>query len=112
MTWFELLLFVHIAVAIIWVGGGLMMQFFGVRASMSGDPRRFGELGEDIEWIANRVFIPASLAAFVTRDPARGRVRLLRFRRRLDRDGALAVRDDLPRRAPVHRPGVRVASGS
>ena len=33
---------------------------------MSGDPRRLGELGEDIEWIANRVFIPASLTAFVS----------------------------------------------
>jgi uncharacterized membrane protein len=66
VTWFELLLFLHVAAAIIWVGGGLMMQFFGIRASMSGDPRRLGELGEDIEWIANRVFIPASLGAFVT----------------------------------------------
>jgi uncharacterized membrane protein len=66
VTWFEFLLFVHIAAAIIWVGGSLMMQFFGIRASMSGDPRRLGELGEDVEWIANRVFIPASLGAFVT----------------------------------------------
>jgi uncharacterized membrane protein len=66
MSWFELLLFVHIAMAVIWVGGGLMMQFFGVRASMSGDPARMAVLGEDIEWIANRVFIPGSLLAFVT----------------------------------------------
>ena len=66
MSWFELLLFVHISLAVIWVGGGLMMQFFGVRASMSGDPARMATLGEDIEWIANRVFIPSSLLAFVT----------------------------------------------
>jgi uncharacterized membrane protein len=66
MTWFEFLLFLHVAAAIIWVGGGLMMQFFGVRASMSGDPRRLAELGQDIQWIANRVFIPASLGAFLT----------------------------------------------
>ena len=66
MSWFELLLFVHIAMAVIWVGGGLMMQFFGMCASMSGDPARMGALGEDIEWIANRVFIPASLLAFVS----------------------------------------------
>ncbi len=52
--------------AVIWVGGGLMMQFFGIRASMSGDPARMATLGEDIEWIANRVFIPGSLLAFVT----------------------------------------------
>jgi uncharacterized membrane protein len=61
-----LLLFLHVTVAVIWVGGALMMQFFGVRASMSGDPRRMAALGEDIEWIANRVFIPASLLAFVS----------------------------------------------
>jgi uncharacterized membrane protein len=52
--------------AVIWVGGGLMMQFFGIRASMSGDPSRLATLGEDIEWIANRVFIPSSLLAFLS----------------------------------------------
>jgi uncharacterized membrane protein len=66
MTLFEFLLFVHVAMAVIWVGGGLMMQFFGLRASMSGDPDRMAALGEDIEWIANRVFIPTSLLAFLT----------------------------------------------
>ena len=66
MSWFALLLFVHISLAVIWVGGGLMMQLFGVRASMSGDPARMATLGEDIEWIANRVFIPSSLLAFMT----------------------------------------------
>jgi uncharacterized membrane protein len=66
MSWYELLLFVHVAMAVIWVGGGLMMQFFGIRASMSGEPERMAALGEDIEWIANRVFIPASLLAFLS----------------------------------------------
>ena len=66
MTWYSLLLFVHVAMAIIWVGGGLMMQFFALRTKMSGDPERMATLGEDIEWIANRVFIPGSLLAFVT----------------------------------------------
>jgi uncharacterized membrane protein len=65
VTWFQFLIFVHVAVAIIWVGGALM-QFFGFRASMSGDPSRLAALGEDIEWVANRVFIPSSLVAFVS----------------------------------------------
>jgi uncharacterized membrane protein len=52
--------------AVIWVGGGLMMQFFGIRAAMSGDPSRFATLGADIKWIAERVFIPSSLLAFLT----------------------------------------------
>ena len=66
MTWYQFLLFLHVSVAIIWVGGGLMTQIFGIRASMSGDPARMAALGQDIEWIANRVFIPASLIAFLT----------------------------------------------
>jgi uncharacterized membrane protein len=66
MSWFTFLLFVHVAMAVIWIGGGLMMQFFGIRAAMSGEPRRFAELGEDIHWIANRVFIPSSLLAFLS----------------------------------------------
>ena len=66
MTWYTFLLFVHVSMAIIWIGGGLMMQLFGVRASMSGEPARMAAVGEDIEWIANRLFIPASLLAFLT----------------------------------------------
>jgi uncharacterized membrane protein len=66
MTWYSFLLFAHVAMAVIWVGGGLMMQLFGIRASMSGEPSRMATLGEDIEWIANGVFIPGSLLAFLT----------------------------------------------
>jgi uncharacterized membrane protein len=66
VTWYSFLLFVHVSLAIIWIGGGLMMQLFGVRASMSGESARMAAVGEDIEWIANRVFIPASLLAFLT----------------------------------------------
>ncbi len=66
MSWYAFLLFVHVAAAIVWVGGGVMMQLFGIRAAMSGDPSRFATLGKDIEWIANRAFIPASLVAFVS----------------------------------------------
>jgi uncharacterized membrane protein len=66
VTWYTFLLFVHVSMAIIWIGGGLMMQLFGVRAAMSHDPSRMAAIGEDIEWIANRVFIPASLLAFLS----------------------------------------------
>ena len=66
MTWFTFLLFVHVAAAIVWIGGGLMMQLFALRASMLGDPARMATLGPDIEWIANRTFIPASLIGFLS----------------------------------------------
>lgn len=66
MTWYEFLLFVHVAAAIVWIGGGLMMQLFVVRASMLGDPVRLSTLGPDIKWIADRTFIPASLIALLS----------------------------------------------
>jgi uncharacterized membrane protein len=66
LTLYEFLKFVHVALAVIWVGGALMMQFFAIRASMSRDPARMAALGQDIEWIATRVFVPASLLAFVS----------------------------------------------
>ena len=66
MSWYELLLFAHISTAVIWVGGSTMMQFFGLRAIQAADPRRLAEVGGDIEWIGNRVLIPASALAVVT----------------------------------------------
>jgi uncharacterized membrane protein len=66
MTWYEFLLFFHIAMAVIWVGGGAMLQFIGVRAIRDPDPKRLVQLGQDVEWVATRVLVPASLLAFVS----------------------------------------------
>ena len=66
MTWYTFLLFTHVAMAVVWVGGALMVQFFGIRATMSGDPSRMATFSQDVEWIANRVFIPGSLLAFLS----------------------------------------------
>jgi uncharacterized membrane protein len=66
VSWYEFLLFAHIATAVIWIGGSLMMQFFALRAMMSGDPSRLATLGGDIEWIASRVFTTVPLLAFVS----------------------------------------------
>jgi uncharacterized membrane protein len=66
MTWYEFLLFAHIAMAAIWVGGGAMLQFFGLRAINAPDPMRLAQLGQDIEWIGSRVLVPASALAVVS----------------------------------------------
>jgi|SRR5215218_7389727 len=66
MSRYELLLFVHIATAAIWVGGATIMQFFGLRAMRAPDPMRLVDLGGDIEWIGSRVLIPASALAVVS----------------------------------------------
>jgi uncharacterized membrane protein len=66
VTWYEFLLFVHIAMAVIWIGGATMIQFFALRIMKATDPMRMAEFGHDIEWISTRFFIPASLLAVVS----------------------------------------------
>jgi uncharacterized membrane protein len=66
MTWYEFLLFAHIAMAVVWVGGGAMMQFFGLRAINAPDPMRLAQFGQDVAWIGNRVLVPSSLLAVVS----------------------------------------------
>jgi uncharacterized membrane protein len=65
MTWYTFLLFVHVSMAIVWIGGGFMIQFFALRAVKAG-PARAGAFATDVEWIANRTLIPASLLAVVS----------------------------------------------
>jgi uncharacterized membrane protein len=66
MTWYEFLLFFHIAMAVVWVGGATMLQFFGLRAIRAPDPMRLADLGGDIEWVGSRVLVPSSALAVVS----------------------------------------------
>jgi uncharacterized membrane protein len=65
MTRYELLLYAHVALATIWLGGAVMMQFFALRALRSGRPERLASIAADIEWIGNRVFVPSALGVLV-----------------------------------------------
>jgi uncharacterized membrane protein len=66
LSWYELLLFLHISMAALWVGGGAMIQFFALRIMKATDPMRMAEFGRDVEWIGNRVLIPVSALAVVS----------------------------------------------
>jgi uncharacterized membrane protein len=66
MTWYEFLLFFHISMVVIWVGGGTMIQLFALRILKATDPMRMAEFGQDVEFISTRAFIPASLLAVVS----------------------------------------------
>jgi uncharacterized membrane protein len=62
---YELLKFVHIAAAIIWIGGAVTMQFFAARTIASGDALRLVSFTRDVEWIGNRVLLPSALVVIV-----------------------------------------------
>ena len=65
MSYYEILLFLHIGVAAIWFGGAFLFFVLFQRAKMARDPQLAQGLGAHTEWMAKRVFIPSSLAVLV-----------------------------------------------
>ena len=65
MDRYELLKFVHIAAAIVWIGGAVAIQFFAHLALRTGDPLRMAAFTREVEWIGKRVFTPAALIVVV-----------------------------------------------
>jgi len=70
---YELWLFVHISAAIVWIGGAVVAQVFGILAKRSGDPAQGAAFGQAMSFIGPKVFAPAALVvlisgAFLTED--------------------------------------------
>lgn len=65
MTRYKLLLFLHVAAAIVWLGGAMVLQYFAFRAERASDPLEMHRVSIDAEWLAMRLFVPASLAVLV-----------------------------------------------
>jgi uncharacterized membrane protein len=65
VTWYDLLLFLHITGAVVWVGGAAMLQFFGLRTMATGSPARLVAFASDLEWIGFKVLMPFSAMAFL-----------------------------------------------
>jgi uncharacterized membrane protein len=62
---YQVLLFVHIVCAVIWVGGAVYAQLLALRVNRSPDPSELPHLARHIEFIGSRVFAPAALLLFV-----------------------------------------------
>lgn len=65
MTTYELLTFLHISTAIIWLGSGFLLAVLVFGAGRAGDHEREAGYHRDTGWLAPRVFVPASLATFI-----------------------------------------------
>jgi uncharacterized membrane protein len=61
MSSYELLLFVHVLAAVVWVGGATSLQVLAIRAERSPDAGRVANFATEAEWVGSRVFLPASL---------------------------------------------------
>lgn len=62
---YETVLYVHIVCAVIWVGGAFFAQLLAIRAERSTDPAEMIRTASSIEFLAQRVFIPASILLFL-----------------------------------------------
>jgi uncharacterized membrane protein len=65
MTTYELLTFLHISAAIIWLGAGFLLGVLIFGAARAGDRGREAGYHRDVGWLAPRVFVPGSLATFI-----------------------------------------------
>jgi uncharacterized membrane protein len=65
MSTYELLLFLHIAAATIWLGAGFTLMLLVLGAERAGDHGKAGGYHRDTGWLAPRLFIPAALSSLV-----------------------------------------------
>ena len=57
--------FLHVASAILWIGTGFGLVILGIAAEARADKPEFGRIIQNVVFMAPRVFVPASVAAFV-----------------------------------------------
>jgi len=65
VSYYEVLLFLHIATAVIWLGSGFFVQMLVLRAEKTNDRLLLKQFSAYPAWMAQRIFIPASLAVLV-----------------------------------------------
>src|SRR5687768_4437992 len=65
MSRYELYLFIHIAAAVIWVGGGFMLIVLGIQAERSNDENRLRTVFEQVGSVATKVIVPSSIVVLL-----------------------------------------------
>jgi uncharacterized membrane protein len=59
--WFALFKWIHVTVAVFWVGGGVLLTVLGLKAEISNDPNQIVTLARWAAWVGERLFAPAGL---------------------------------------------------
>jgi uncharacterized membrane protein len=61
VTWYEFLLFVHVSGAVIWLGGGFILQVYGMTVERGGDANEMAQFAGRAGHLGERVFVPTAL---------------------------------------------------
>ena len=62
---YQILLFIHVVCAVIWVGGAAYAQLLAFLVTRSDDPTELPRLAHRIELIGSRVFAPVAVLLFI-----------------------------------------------
>jgi len=60
-SWYAILRWVHVVLAVFWVGGGVTLTVLGLKAERSDDPREIATLANQAAFVGERFFAPAGL---------------------------------------------------
>jgi uncharacterized membrane protein len=63
--WYALFKAIHVAVAVIWVGGGVMLTVDGIRAKRESDPVKIVAVAQRAVFWGGKIFAPAGLIVFL-----------------------------------------------
>lgn len=66
MSWYELWLFLHLTAAMVWIGGGVAVQVFGILTQRAADPDKAAFFGRSTSYVVLRLFLPAALVVVVS----------------------------------------------
>lgn len=65
MTWYELWLFIHILAAMVWIGGAVAIQVFGILTKRAADPAKSAFFAQNVSFTVTRVLAPTALVVLV-----------------------------------------------
>ena len=66
MSWYEFWLFLHVLAAIVWIGGAVAIQVFGIRTKAAADPAKTAFFAGNVAFSVLWVFLPAAAVIIVS----------------------------------------------
>ena len=64
-NWYSIFKWVHVTLAVFWVGGGLMLTILALRAERMDDPREIVTVAQQASFVGERMFAPAGLVVLL-----------------------------------------------